>query len=320
MIFLHEIENEILTWEGDEQPNYLYYTLDDADLDTFLEETQASGVGGYFQVFGVEEVVRSYMERRNLTVLNLDICQRLEGTQAGTTILWKHLQVLYTAGNLRYSGTADNLVLNHFLTPTPQTIIHRGESFSVGYYLTDAETASLSIEATMRDGSVQTVTDSVVTGYGTYGIAGTDFADAAKIKLTLGNRTFTVYVMEDAPCERFQFLNFFNVPERICLTASINRNPSTEYETAQLSHITIPYDIEHKEEYNLTTSPLSSVVANNLQWMVRSRKVVQLDGKYNPQIIIKDYSLPRSTNPNTPITFEMTFEYADTQLPNTLIL
>ena len=86
----------------------------------------------------------------------------------------------------------------------------------------------------------------------------------------------------------------------------------------------MPYDIEHKEEITLKTAALPALVADQLQQLCRSRRVTYQEKRgsanFPADIIIKDYELPRSTQPNSPVTFEMTFEYADTQLPHTLTL
>ena len=324
MIFLHEIEKEVLRFPGDYQPNEMYYWLDDDNLDTFLEETKANGVGGYFSAPGVEEVVRAYMERQNLTVLEMSVHYRLEGTQEGTTMEWKGgIKVLYTAGNVRKAGvvTADGIASSRFLTTADCAFLYKNHQYQLQYYI-DSGSETYTLGTYYRDGRVTNNGSKINAGLGSQRFSYS--ADIAKYIVYLGNRQFTIYMMDDTPCEVVTFRNFFNAHDAIALPAAITRNPSTEYETATLDRVSVPYDIEHKEEFTLVTAPLHPAMADQLLWMVRSRQVSYKEKKgsaeFTSDIIIKDYKLSRSSEPNTPVVFEMTFEYADTRLPSPLTL
>ncbi|MEE0922678.1 MAG: hypothetical protein U0L47_09340 [Paludibacteraceae bacterium] len=323
MIFLKDIESAILSWEGDEQPNELYYELSDQYWDTFLDWTLASGKGGYFHAYGAEQVVRAYMELHNMSVLTLDIALRLEGTQEGTTLKNKTVEVLYHAGPLRSAGNlkADDFVTNRFLTPFKQALLYKNHHINIPYYAS-TEYAVPMLTTYLRDGSTSRTTGSYVNGVGSIFV--NYIPDAYKVEVEFGSRKFTVLMAGEDPCEEFAYLNHFNVQETIFLPCSITRKPSTEFESATQELITMPYDIEHKEEITLKTAALPALVADQLQHLCRSRRVTYQEKRgsaiFPADIIIKDYELPRSTQPNSPVTFEMTFEYADTQLPHTLTL
>ena len=324
MIFLHEIEEEILRFPGDWQPNEMYYSLDDDNLDTFLEETKAVGAGGYFSVPGAEQIVRAYMERRNLTVLEMSVHYRLEGTQEGTSYEWKHgIKVLYTAGNIRKAGTvtADGIASSQFLTTADCVFLYKNQQYQLQYYIESGEEI-YTLGTYYRDGRVTNNGTKIGAGLGSQRFSYLD--DVAKYVVYLGSRQFTIYMMDDTPCEVITFRNFFNAQDGVLLPCSIERNPSTEYETASVGRVSISYDVEHKEEFTLRSALLHTAMADQLLWMVRSRSVSYKEKKGSAEflvdIIIKDYKIIRSTEPNTPITFEMTFEYADTRLPSTLTL
>lgn len=323
MIFLRDIESAILSWEGDEQPNELYYELSDQYMDTFLDWTLASGKGGNFHAYGAEQVVRAYMELHDMTVLTLDIALRLEGTQEGTTLKNKTVEVLYHAGPLRKAGNlvADDFVNGSFLSPFKQALLYRNYSINIPYYAT-TEYAVPRLTTYLRDGSTSSVIGSYVNGLGS--IMVNYDPNAYKVEVLFGSRKFTVLMAGEDPCEEFAYLNYFNVQEKIFLPCSITRKPSTEFESATQELITMPYDIEHKEEITLKTAALPALVADQLQQLCRSRRVTYRERRgsvtFPADIIIKDYDLPRSTQPNSPVTFEMTFEYANTQLPHTLTL
>lgn len=323
MIFLKDIESAILSWEGDEQPNALYYQLSDWYRDTILDWTIASGRGSVFHAYGAEQVVRAYMELHDMSVLTLDIALRLEGTQEGTILQSKTVEVLYHAGPMRLAGrlVADEFVTNSFLTPFKQALLYKNHMINIPYYAT-AESVEPKITTYLRDGSTSLMNVSYVNGVGT--IMVNYNPDAYKVEVVFGSRKFTVLMAAEDPCEEFAYLNHFNVQEKIFLPCSITRKPSTEFESATQELITIPYDIEHKEEITLKTAALPALVADQLQQLCRSRRVTYMEcrgnANYPANIIIKDYNLPRSTQPNSPVTFEMTFEYANTQLPHTLTL
>lgn len=323
MIFLKDIESAILSWEGDEQPNALYYQLSDWDRDTILDWTIASGRDSVFHAYGAEQVVRAYMELHDMSVLTLDIALRLEGTQEGTILQSKTVEVLYHAGPMRLAGrlVADEFVTNSFLTPFKQAVLYQNQAINLYYYATTEYSGPLLIKY-LSDGTQSNNSVSYVNGLGYIRINYT--SDVYKVEVIFGSRKFTVYMMDDTPCEEFAYLNHFNVQEKIFLPCSITRKPSTEFESATQELITMPYDIEHKEEISLKTAALPALVADQLQQLCRSRRVTYMERRgstnYPADIIIKDYDLPRSTQPNSPVTFEMTFEYADTQLPHTLTL
>ena len=324
MIFLKDIEREILSWEGDEQPNELYYELSDQYMDTFLDWTLASGKGGYFHAYGAEQVVRAYMELHEMTVLTLDIALRLEGTQEGTTLKHKTVEVLYHAGPLRRAGSlaANDFVRGSFLSPFKQALLYKNHDIVLHYFSLTTTQEQLIVDTHYRDGRLTTSVTTVYSGAGSKMI--NYIPDAYKVEVQMGSRKFTVLMAGEDPCEEFAYLNHFNVQEKIFLPCSVTRKPSTEFESATQELITMPYDIEHKEEITLKTAALPALVADQLQQLCRSRRVTYRERRgsvtYPADIIIKDYDLPRSTQPNSPVTFEMTFEYADTQLPNTLTL
>lgn len=325
MIFLKDIESAILSWDGGEQPNELYYRLwDSANQVCILDWTKAVGNGGYFHTYGAEQAVRAYMELNNMAVLDLDIDQRLEGTQEGTIEKEKiGVFVLYHAGPLRRAGNleANDFVRGSFLSPFKQAVLYKNQAINLYYYATTEYSDPLLIKY-LIDGTQSNNSVSYVNGLGYIRINYT--SDVYKVEVIFGSRKFTVYMMDDTPCEEFAYLNHFNVQEKIFLPCSITRKPSTEFESATQELITIPYDIEHKEEITLKTAALPALVADQLQQLCRSRRVTYMERRgsanYPADIIIKDYDLPRSTSPNSPVTFEMTFEYTNTQLPHTLTL
>lgn len=321
MIFLHEIESKLaVNFKG------AYYK--DARLyvsiagNTIISDMSSSLIDIQFYFLGLEQMIRSRMELNNLTVLSINCSIIKYKTDGGSETDDLSLDILYTAGYVKSyrSLTADDLVGHHFLTGAKSAFLYKGGSYILNFYLPTSE--GIAITHHQRDGLQRGHWIDLSAGLGYQMINYS--ADIAKSVITMGSRSFTVYHMDDTPCETFSFRNFFNANETIQLPCSIESNPSTEYETASVGRVSIPYDVEHKEEFTLRSAPLHPAMADQLLWMVRSRSVIYEEKKGSAKslvdIIIKDYKIIRSTEPNTPITFEMTFEYADTHLPSTLTL
>ena len=314
MIFLHEIESKLaVNFKGGYYKDARLYVSIAGD--TIISDMSSSLMDIQFYFLGLEQMIRSRMELNNLTVLSINCSIVKYKTDLS-------LDILYTAGYVKSyrSLTADDLVGHHFLTGAKSAFLYKGGSYILNFYLATAE--GISIVHHQRDGLQHGHWIDLSAGLG---YQPTNYsADIAKTVITKGSRSFTVYHMDDTPCETFSFRNFFNANEIIQLPCSIERNPSTEYETASVGRVSIPYDVEHKEEFTLRSAPLHTAMADQLLWMVRSRSVSYMEKKGSAEfladIIIKDYKIIRSTEPNTPITFEMTFEYADTRLPSTLTL
>lgn len=323
MIFLKDIESEILSWEGDEQPNELYYALGDQHRDTILGWTLASGKGGDFHAYGAEQVVRAYMELHKITVLTLNIALRLEGTQEGTTYKSKTVEVLYHAGPLRLASSStscDTFVAKNFLTPLEHGVVTPAMPFFFLYFYT-TEAEELVQTFYLTDGTTTTAKNTIMPNRLTY--QGWAYRpDCYKINVSMGSRSFDIYCLNQADGVVLSYYDFFNNRCYAFIPSSINRSPSTEYELALLGKKSIRYDVEHKLEFSLKTSPLIKALADQIYWICRSRLVYMVEFYGKPikekahEIIITDYKLDQSTNPNTPTACEMTFEYADTTLPN----
>lgn len=325
MIFLKDIESAILSWEGGEQPNELYYRLwDSANQVCILDWTKAAGSGGYFHAYGAEQVVRAYMELHKMTVLELDIDQRLEGTQEGTIEIEKAGNgILYHAGPLRLassSTTCDTFIKKNFLTPLKHGVVTPDMPFFFLYFYT-TEVESMVTTYYLKDGSTGTSSNSISANR--LGYQGWAYRpDCYKINVTLGSRSFDIYCIDQTEGVVMRYYDFFNNLCYAFVPSSITRSPSTDFDKAVQDNKTIRYDVEHKLEFSLKTAPILQALADQIYWVCRSRLVYMVEFYGKPikekphEIIITDYKLDQYTNPNTPIVCEMTFEYADSTLPN----
>lgn len=191
--------------------------------------------------------------------------------------------------------------------------------FFLYFYTSEAE--SLVTTYYLKDGSTGTSSNSISANRLVY--QGWSYRpDCSKINVSLGSRSFDIYCLDQTEGVVMRYYDFFNNSCYAFVPSSITRSPSTDFETAVQDRKSIRYDVEHKLEFSLKTPPLIKALADQIYWVCRSRLVAMIEFYGKPikekshEIIITDFKLDRSTNPNTPTTCEMTFEYADTTLPN----
>lgn len=276
-------------------------------------------IDGYHTCFGIEQMVRSFMESNRLSVATV----RAEFCSSEKVIASQEQQVLYHAGPLRLassSTTCDTFIKKNFITPLKHGVVTPDMPFFFLYFYT-TEAESLVVTYYLKDGSTSTSSNSISANRLSY--QGWAYRpDCYKINVTLGSRSFDIYCIDQTEGVVMRYYDFFNNPCYAFVPSSITRSPSTDFDKAVQDNKTIRYDVEHKLEFSLKTAPILQALADQIYWVCRSRMVYMLEFYGKPikekshEIIITDYKLEQSTNPNTPIVCEMTFEYADTTLPN----
>lgn len=272
---------------------------------------------------GMEEVVRAYMDANNLTIFRGTFQLVSEkGTVAESGIDC----FLYQAGRFTHGDgyDADTFLAEYFITPLRYAITTPGNSFALTYY--DTVTSDIILTYTHRDGTASTsvVASTACSQYRTAVLNIAYRSDCSKVDIAFGSRKFTVYFVDIPDCRKYYYLNFFNAEEIVSFPASITRIPNTEFETACFNKKIMRYDISHGIEHNVKTPPLPAAIIEQLYWMCRSRQVKATEnifgGEEKIDINITDYKLEESSNPNTPHVFEMSFEYADTQMANAVFI
>lgn len=284
-------------------------------------------IGSNYEFIGVDELIKAYMLQNNLPVFNgAAVYYPLDASGSQVDVYSKTLQVVYCDTLLRKPGTlsADVFTQLFFLTQNKVGWICTGEHYRLNYFVgTDT---SYSIVYTKRDGSTSTTS-------GTAAASATGFqvnyvTDAVKAEVTMGDRSFTIFYIDMPADERYRFRNAFNALEYVTIPAAVNESPSTEFETAQIDDIMQQYDVEHKLDIEVKTAAIPSFMYNTLLNMCRSRYVERYDPynsgstKYETwsRVIIAEYKLDKSNNPNTPITLEMTLQFCDTKRNDAIVV
>ncbi len=276
-------------------------------------------IDGYHEFLGVEEQVRAYMLQNNISVFTLSVKHyyysegdAISAPESST------LGIVYTGAKLRKHSlmTADIFTSYYFLTHYKVGFAAVGGSYMLNYY-TGSSTA-YSIMYTKQDGSTTVTSGTSSTGVST--LAVNSITGAVKADVRMGDRTFTVYFLEmDVPVQ-LRFRNVFNAVEYVTFPGSTTKVPKTEFETAQIENVSTMYDIEQLLDLQIKSPVLPSAMYNSLLNLCRSRKVEMYDPytvagntTYSiwSEVKIKEYKLEQSDNPNTPISLEMTLQYAD---------
>ena len=276
-------------------------------------------IDGYHEFLGVEETVRAYMLQNNISVFTLSVKHyyKLEGDIISAPES-STLGIVYTGAKLRkhFLMTADIFTSYYFLTHYKVGFAGVGGSYTLNYY-TGSSTTYL-ITYTKQDGSTTVTSGTSSTGVST--LAVNSITGAVKADVRMGDRTFTVYFLEmDVPVQ-LRFRNVFNALEYVTFPGSTNKVPKTEFETAQIENVSTMYDIEQLLDLQIKSPVLPSSMYNSLLNLCRSRKVEMYDPytvagntTYSgwSEVRVKEYKLEQSDSPNTPISLEMTLQYAD---------
>ena len=320
MIFLSQIEEKLsipstvtvasLTWAK-------------IGNDTIIGEVAGRKENSIWLFSGLEESVRAYMQLNNLTVATVSMKFDLtDPEQSGT---WnKSLDVLYHGSKLRIPvyRTADEVVGSWFLVPYKSVYVLGGTYFHLPYYASAAGTAT--ITRTYADGTTDTSTESTSAGLNNLVI---QKGTCIHAHVEFGYRTMDIYFVDADKREHFSFRNVFNVLEYIDIPASFESNPETEFETAQQDKVLQRYDIEHQLEMSIKAGALPAGMYKQLLALCQARSVsytqseslpITVDGTH--AVSIEEYKLPKSTEPNTPLTFEMKFRYCDTEMNDAVVL
>ncbi len=265
--------------------------------------------GGYYYVMGLKELVKAHMEQNNYSFYSLNFHARpydadgewmenLDDISISEEVLYNSLKFrgsAYTIVNWRFMTRRTSMVIAdnanyilHWANGTP------GDTFDIVYHL--------------KDGSTDTQTVQVTGAAGSVALGRTALKDAYYAYAKYNARTMTVYFQEQSEYLIFNFRNMFNVEERMTLPASIEENPSTEHESAVYNQITQHYDIEHRLELKVKTAPLTDGQLDMLLELCRSRKVRMYRNMKEGwvSVLVDDYKMPKSDNPNSPRVAELT--------------
>lgn len=318
MIFLSQIETSVRK-QSTAQLSAVYLYLNSSVAGrTIVSKYPSRLVNGYFEFIGLESVVRAHMMQYGDSCITVSGYYKEVSTSGEeSTTSFSSVQVIFTMASLRKAGslTADVFAANRFFTPSKVSWMAENQSMHLYYYTTSSE--SYSVTYTLADGSTRTVSGSSGTGFGS--VAVNPNAGEVKAETVMGNRSHTVYCLPMEKYELIQFRNVFNAWEIVCLPCSMEEDLSSEYELVTVDGKDSRYDIENRLGLKVKTSPLPVFMYDTLVGLVHAVTVQRYDpyksgntvyGVWSP-IYIKDYKLPRSTNPNSEIVMEMTLAFSD---------
>lgn len=287
--------------------------------------------GSVLQFMGFEEIVRSFMELRSLTVCSI-YCTIYRVYADGSEVATGYpvLEILYHRGKVLAPvyRTADDFLAGSFLYPYKQVCVNGSSSFNLHYYAASAGT--ITVDRTFADGTTDTLTYSSTTGLSYVVInRGTSSGGAAGVHahVEFGYRKMDIYFLKAEVREQFIFRNVFNVQEYVTIPASLSSEPKTEFEEAQQDSVLQRYDIEQQLSMELKSASIPSVLYNQLLAMCRAKSVMYDTNESMPTtvatarpVIIEEYKLPKSTAPNTSLTVDLKFKYCDTEMNDVVLI
>lgn len=242
-----------------------------------------------------------------------------ESFSASVSVLFDGAKLI---GPIGYS--ADVAVDNYFLTHYKVGWVCRDCKWRLYYFSTNVPPATVTY--TKKDGT--SVSSDLSTSFGLSYFDILYNEDYVQAHVVMGNRTFDIYFIDKPADEQLAFRNVFNVEEYISFPAATTIHPTTEFDTARLENISIPYDIEHELEIKIKTGPLPPFMYPALIDMCRSRSVkrvstLTLGGtsvSREDAMIVTEYDFDQSNEPNTPIALELTLQYADRRMNDAVIV
>ena len=318
MIFLSQIETTARKQSTAQLSAVYLYLSSSVAGRTIVSQYPSRLINGYFEFIGLESVVRAHMRQYGDSCITVSGYYK-EVNTAGeeSTTTFSSVQVIFTLASLRKASslTADAFAAYRFFTPSKVSWMAENQSMHLYYYTASSE--SYSVTYTLSDGSTRAVSGSSGTGFGS--VAVNPNAGEVKAEIVMGNRSHTVYYLPMEKYELIQFRNVFNAWENVCLPCSMEEALSSEYELAAVDGRDSRYDIENHLDLKIKTSPLPAFMYDTLFGLVHALTVQRYDpyksgstvyGVWS-QVYVKDYKLPRSTNPNSGIVMEMTLAFSD---------
>lgn len=329
MIFLTEIGNTIRK-ASSQYWDTISITLAVSGGIGFGTFTGRYSSDGYYYFYGVEEVLRAYMDKNNLTLLSItgyytevdsDSSQSATEQLSQTVIMYR---TVYMRAHPTFS--ANTFPFYHFITPRKSIVLFAGADYHLTYYNVSSN-VSYTITYTKRDGTTTTSTGTAATS----GLSTLFFgynSNYAKAHVVMGDRTFDIFYIDTPATEKFKYRNAFNVEEWISLPASTTSSPKTEYEEARQGQVNIRYDIENDTEFTVKTGPLPASLRPSLLALCKSRLVKRGESytsgtttyTMDQEVIITDYKLDKSDNPNDKFEVEIKMKYADMRSNDAVVI
>lgn len=318
MIFLSQIETSARKQSTAQLSAVYLYLSSSVAGRAIVSDYPSRLINGYFEFIGLESVVRAHMMQYGDSCITVSGYYKEVNTSGEeSTTSFSAVQVIFSMASLRKADslTADVFAANRFFTPSRVSWMAEAQSMNLYYYTASSE--SYSVTYTLADGSTRSVSGSSNTGFGSVPV--NPYAGEVKAEVEMGNRSHIVYYLPMEKYELIQFRNVFNVWENVCLPCSMEEELSSEYDLATVDGKDSRYDIENRLELKVKTSPLPAFMYDTLIGLVHAVTVQRYDpyksgnmvyGAWSP-IYIKDYKLPRSTNPNSGMVMEMTLAFSD---------
>ena len=333
MIYLDEIEVNLdisqmeVASEVLASPLYVsVVTTVDNILTVVVEDVHGLLRDNVYHFYGVKEYIKSYMEQNGDSIGEFDVSyynydasgnKVTSSLSEGVSVSVLYRNRVFQKGTpLPFNG-ADGLLASRFLTPNRVGWLMPDGNFRLAYYCATAETGTITYVS--HDGTSTTDTINASVGIGEVLLRYSSGYSMAHI--VLGYRTFDIYYLDMPVVKRFRFRNMFNELEYIAVPAAITSSPSTDFETAQMNDVKIRYDIENTLEFTLKTAVLPAFMYTPLCDMLLARKVEysEVSGLWLTvipnlgwkDILVTKYKFDKSDKPNSPVSLEMTFEYAE---------
>ncbi len=289
--------------------------------------------GNSLHIYDISDIIEQYMlENEYCTLATVQL-----SLVAGSDTASYELQVIRCKRRLN-GQTAFAFSWYNFLTNTPNRVVPSNDFSSVLYYFVHSvprmQECEINLTMRLKSGELTTYTryfteENDVAGVwefpADYGSLISDerftfpYEDGDPVAYTIrvGNRKARFYIADFPHGLKIRFSNCFNLYEDLYLPVSVVQKTTTKQSLAETPSEVLAYDVQHTDEFECETMPLTIEHAHQVTEMLQSPliKLQTTNAASNAyQIIITDYTADVSDNTGTSNKIKFTFRLADKHL------
>lgn len=311
MIFLSQIESVIPSdmLPPSDGERFVYWCYVRVGWTNICAPIVGRYVNSAYKFYGAEEVVKSYMLLHGLTTeyFKFSIYRKwLDSDYDPSYCTETQQQVFYLGTPVSGLPVADDLYTDRFFTVHNKAVIYPGQYI----YLAAGDIRDADMFYYKKDGTSYRIEQEVEQGWNEWEVPWGSNYVRMEAYIEQVHR-FTLYFLDGSAVEHFRFRNVFNCWESVSLPAAITAEPSEEFDTVQQDKVLKKYNSEQHLKMNTASGYLPAFMYDTLLEFCRANIVQYKEKGEWYDIIITEYKLDKSNEPNTPLKLELSFEFAD---------
>lgn len=268
-------------------------------------------VNGVCKFYGAEEIVRMYMEKEGLSVMEFHFIVYRKWLDSDYDLVHVgecNLKILFTAAQVTgLPSDPGDFVASHYLIPHSTGVLYPGQHFPLttgndrdeDFFFYRADGSSVHAHRSLSPDTLDTYTAEWSSEF-------------VRMEAYIEQEhRFTLYFLDGSAIEHFRFRNVFNCWESVSFPSAVSQDPSEEFDSEFLGTELKKFDAVQMLELTLKSGSLPAFMYDQLLALCRAHRAQYRDGAEWCDIIISKYKFDKSDEPNKPLHLELTFEFAD---------